>query len=346
MSPAIPAECVLPEPAEELSIRSAEGNLLHAAVFGAPAAPTVVLAHGWTCSIAFWAPVIRQLAGDYRLVAYDQRGHGRSERPSATAGYTTRALADDLEAVVTRAVPAGERAVLVGHSMGGMTIMAAGGRSEVAARTAAALLVSTGSRDLVPHLRVAPDALRSPALRRFVHRRVMQSRLPLGPVSGVSRALLKYATMGPASTPDLVEATARIVHACPTAVRTGWAGLLEELDVTDGLARLAAPTAVLVGTEDRLTPPVHSHRIVAGLPDPQGLLLLPGVGHMSPMERPAAVAGEIHRLAAAYLPAQRAAGPAESAADHSADPSVDPSVNRSVDPAGTTGQPVERSVAG
>ncbi|MFD0262258.1 alpha/beta fold hydrolase [Kitasatospora indigofera] len=307
MSPAIPADCVPPTPVEELRITSADGTALHAEVHGDPAAPTVLLAHGWTCSIAFWAPVIRQLAGDFRLVAYDQRGHGRSDAPSGRAGYSTRALADDLEAVLTRVVPAGGRALLAGHSMGGMTVMAAGDRAGVASRTAAALLVSTGAADLVAELRVAPDALRSPGLRRFLHQRILKSRLPLGPVTGVSRAVLRYATMGPSAPAGRVEATARIVHACPTPVRAHWAGVLGELDVRDGLAALAAPTAVIVGTDDRLTPPVLAHRIVAGLRDPQGLLLLPGAGHMAPVERPAEVAAEIRRLAVAHLgaPAER-----------------------------------------
>ena len=301
MSPAIPADCVLPTPADELRIRSADGTWLHAEVYGTAGAPTVVLAHGWTCSIAFWAPVIHQLAGEYRLVAYDQRGHGRSEIPRDRAAYSTRALAEDLEAVLAGTVPAGERAVLAGHSMGGMTIMAAGGRPAAAARTAAALLVSTGAGDLVAELRVAPAGVRSPWLRRFLHQRILKSRLPLGPVNTISRAVLKYATMGPASPADRVEAAARIVHACPTAVRANWASVLEELDVKAGLSVLAAPTAVIVGTDDRLTPPVLAHRIVAGLPDAQGLLLLPGVGHMAPVERPAEVAAEVRRLVTAHL---------------------------------------------
>lgn len=193
--------------------------------------------------------------------------------------------------------------MLAGHSMGGMTIMAAGGRPEIAARTAAAVLVSTGPGELVAELTVLPEAVRSPGLRRFLNRLLLRSRLPLGPVSPVSRVVLKYATMGPGSSAGQVEATARIVHACPTAVRANWAGVLDRLDVHAGLARLAVPTAVVVGTADRLTPPVHAHRIVAELADPQGLLLLPGVGHMAPLERPVEVAAEIHRLAAAYLSA-------------------------------------------
>ncbi|MER7752185.1 alpha/beta hydrolase [Kitasatospora sp. NPDC097643] len=301
MSRHLPADYVQPTPVEELSVRSADGVRLHVEIHGQPGAPTVVLSHGWTCSTPFWAPVIRELADRYRVVAYDQRGHGRSEIPPSRARYSTRALAEDLSAVLARTVPAGERAVLAGHSMGGMTIMAAGGRPEVAERTAAAVLISTGPGELVAELAVLPDAVRAPGLRRFLHRRLLRSRLPLGPVSPVTRVALKYATMGPSSPAGQVEATARIVHACPTAVRAHWAGVLDRLDVHAGLARLAAPTSVVVGTADRLTPPVHAHRIVAELADPQGLLMLPGVGHMSPLERPAEVAAEIHRMAVAYL---------------------------------------------
>ncbi|MEU4114436.1 alpha/beta fold hydrolase [Kitasatospora sp. NPDC028055] len=332
----LPAEYVPPTPVEELSIRSADGIRLHAEVHGQPGAPTVVLSHGWTCSTAFWAPVIRELSDRYRVVAYDQRGHGQSEIPPSRARYSTRALAEDLAAVLARTVPAGERAVLAGHSMGGMTIMAAGGRPEVAERTAANVLISTGPADLVAELTVLPDGVRAPGLRRFLHRQLLRSRLPLGPVSGLSRAALKYATMGPSSPAGQVEATARIVHACPTAVRYHWAGVLDRLDVRAGLGRITAPTAVVVGTADRLTPPVHAHRMVAELADPQGLLLLPGVGHMAPLERPAEVAAEIHRMACAHLagaptetvsvPAA-ASAPAPASAPASA-PAVDPAVER------------------
>ncbi|MFD0273071.1 alpha/beta fold hydrolase [Kitasatospora sp. NPDC127111] len=322
MSPALPADCVPPTPAQVWDVRSADGIRLHVEIHGQPAAPTIVLAHGWTCSTAFWAPVIRRLADRYRVVAYDQRGHGRSEIPPSRIRYSTRALADDLTVVLERTVPAGERAVLAGHSMGGMTIMAAAGRPEVAARTAAAVLVSTGPSDLIAELRVLPDTVRARGLRRFLHRRLLLSRLPLGPVGPVSRAGLKYATMGPGSPADRVEATARIVHACPTAVRAGWAGVLDGLDVRAGLAALAVPTAVVVGTDDRLTPPVHAHRMVAALPDPQGLLLLPGVGHMAPVERPAEVAAEIDRMAAAKLAAAHVAADGPAAARPASRPAV------------------------
>ncbi|WP_371503463.1 alpha/beta hydrolase [Kitasatospora sp. NBC_00374] len=287
---------VLPAPVETRRVRSADGTRLHVEVFGPDGAPTVVLAHGWTCAVPFWAPVIHRLAADHRVVAYDQRGHGGSDRPASPAGFSTAKLADDLEAVLTALLPAGERAVLAGHSMGGMTVMAAADRPQVTARTSGAVLISTGPSDLLAELRVVPDAVRSVRLRRFLHRLILESRLPLGPVNAVSRALLKYATMGPATPADQVEACARVVHTCPTGTRYGWSQVLRTVELNAALAALAVPTAVVVGTHDRLTPPVHARRILAALPSPQGLLELPGVGHMAPVERPAEVAGEIRRI--------------------------------------------------
>ncbi|GAA1948440.1 alpha/beta fold hydrolase [Kitasatospora viridis] len=294
----------LPQPAERRRIRSADGHWINVEAYGPEDAPPVLLAHGWTCSTRFWAPVIHRLAADHRLIAYDQRGHGRSDIPPTPRGYSTTALADDLEAVLTAAVPAGRRAVLVGHSMGGMTIMAAGDRPAVAERTAAALLCSTGPAHLVERLRVLPAAVPA-GPRRFLHRRILLSRLPMGPITRVSKAVLKQAVMGSASTPEQVRATAETVFACPTAVRARWARVLGELDVRDGLERLAAPTAVLVGEQDKLTPPPHADAMIAALPNPDGLLRLPGTGHMSPAERPAEVAAEIRRLVTRHLATER-----------------------------------------
>ncbi|WP_158102180.1 alpha/beta fold hydrolase, partial [Streptomyces glaucescens] len=102
-----------------------DGARLHVEVHGPESAPPVVLIHGWTCSTAFWAAQIRALAAGHRVIAYDQRGHGRSP---ASRSCSTDALADDLEAVLAATLAPGEKAVLAGHSMGGMTVLAAAGR--------------------------------------------------------------------------------------------------------------------------------------------------------------------------------------------------------------------------
>jgi pimeloyl-ACP methyl ester carboxylesterase len=295
----------LPAPAERHRVRSADGHWLHAESYGPAGAPLVVLVHGWTCAISFWAPVINRLVADHRVIAYDQRGHGRSDIPATRRGYSTTALADDLEAVVTALVPAGQRAVLAGHSMGGMTIMAAGDRAAVAERTAAVLLCSTGPAELPRKARVAPHWLPL-AVRMVMNRQFLTARLPLGPVPTVpGSAALKFAILGPDSTPDVVRASAEQVHACPTAVRARWGRVLYELDVRAGLARLAAPTAVVVGSHDKLTPPPHADAMRAALAAPDGLLVLPRVGHMSPVERPDEITAEVRRLVTTHLSTER-----------------------------------------
>ncbi|WP_069886784.1 alpha/beta fold hydrolase [Streptomyces luteocolor] len=288
-----------PAAARELSAVSADGARIHVEVHGPEGAPAVVLAHGWTCSTAFWAAQIRALSADHRVIAYDQRGHGRSAAPVDEDGYSTRALADDLEAVLAATLAPGERAVVAGHSMGGMTIMAAGGREGFREHVAAVLLCSTGSSDLVAESTVVP--LRAGRLRTRITRSVLGSRAPLGPVTPVARKILKYATMGPGSAPEKVEACARIVHACPRRVRYGWSHVLDLLQLDAEVAELRVPAAVIAGTADRLTPVVHARRLAAALPQCLGLTELTGAGHMTPVEAPEAVTARIRELVGTYV---------------------------------------------
>ncbi|WP_338672277.1 alpha/beta hydrolase [Streptomyces sp. SCSIO 30461] len=288
-----------PVAVRELTAVSADGSRIHVELHGPEDAPAVVLAHGWTCSTHFWAAQIRDLAGDHRVIAYDQRGHGRSPAV-ARDGHSTEALADDLEAVLATALAPGTKAVLAGHSMGGMAIMAAAGRPKFAEHAAAALLCSTGSSRLVDEALVVP--MRPGRIRTRLTTSILGSSAPLGPVTPLSKRVLRYATMGPATAPERVAECARIVHACPRGTRVGWAvGVLEELDLDASVGQLSVPTAVLVGTADRLTPVVHTRAIAEALPRCVDVTELPGMGHMTPVEAPEAVNGLIRSLADVYL---------------------------------------------
>ncbi|MFF8861377.1 alpha/beta fold hydrolase [Streptomyces sp. NPDC015139] len=285
-----------PVPSRSLTVVSADGARLHVEVHGPDDAPAVVLAHGWTCSTAFWAAQVRDLCADHRVITYDQRGHGRSPASSAC---TTEALADDLEAVLEATLAPGQKALIAGHSMGGMTVMAAATRPRFREHAAAVLLCSTGSSRLVAEARVVP--WRAGRARTWLTGRVLGSRAPLGPVTPVAKSILKYATMGAGSAPHMVEACARIVHACPRAARHAWAAVLEALDLDHGVRELHVPTAVLHGASDRLTPPVHARALVAALPNCVGLTDLPGVGHMTPIEAPELVGGRMRELVTTYV---------------------------------------------
>jgi pimeloyl-ACP methyl ester carboxylesterase len=287
-----------PLPARTLDALSADGSRIHVEVYGADGAPAVVLSHGWTCNIAFWSAQLTELAADHRVIAYDQRGHGASPVP-APDGYSTEALADDLEAVLDAALDPGEQVVLAGHSMGGMTMMAASARPAFREHAAAVLLCSTGASRLVAEALVVP--MRAGRLRTGITRRILGARAPLGPVTPLSMRTLRYGTMGPATPKDRVRSCVEMVHACPREARVGWSQVLDTLDLELGVRELAVPTAVLAGEADRLTPPGHARRLAEHLPECAGLTLLPGIGHMSPVEAPEAVSAAIRDLAATHL---------------------------------------------
>src|SRR5579859_6295051 len=84
-----------------IAVAAGDGTRLHVEAFGPEDGATVLLAHGWTEELSFWGPVIRILrAQGLRPVAYDLRGHGRSE-PAADGDYSLDRFGDDVEAVLS-----------------------------------------------------------------------------------------------------------------------------------------------------------------------------------------------------------------------------------------------------
>ncbi|WP_299537975.1 alpha/beta fold hydrolase [uncultured Streptomyces sp.] len=288
----------MPVAGSEQVVTSADGSRINVELYGDADRPAVVLAHGWTCNTRFWDAQIRDLAVDHHVIAYDQRGHGRTP-DVGPGGHSTDALADDLEAVLGATLAPGRKAVLAGHSMGGMTLMAAARRPRLREHAAAILLCSTGSSRLTAESLVVPG--RAGALRTRITGAVIAAPAPLGPVTPVSKRLLRYVTMGPGSPPDRIDTVARIVHACPRRARVSWGHVLGALDLETGVRELNVPTAVIVGSEDRLTPPVHARAIASALPKSLGLTELAGMGHMTPVEAPEAVTGKIRELVVKYV---------------------------------------------
>ncbi|GAA1914354.1 alpha/beta hydrolase [Streptomyces sodiiphilus] len=283
-------------PCRETTVTSTGGARLHVEIHGPDDAPTVVLAHGWTCNTTFWYPVTRLLAEDHRVVLYDQRGHGRT--PATPGSCGTEALADDLCAVLDAVLEPGQKAVVGGHSMGAMTIVAAAPRDCLRERAVAAMLCSTGVSRLSVESRVI--ALRGGKKRHHAHRLLLGSALPFGPVTPLSKRLLRYVTMGPEATAEQRTEVARIVHACARRPRAEWGKVLGRLDLLDRAADLTVPSVVLYGTADRLTPPVHAHRLAGALPDTT-LVELPRMGHMTPIEDTGTVADALRGLVRVHL---------------------------------------------
>jgi pimeloyl-ACP methyl ester carboxylesterase len=213
---------------------------------------------------------------------------------------------------VLDATAGSEQVILIGHSMGGMSIMAAGFDPSVLARTRAILLASTGASELADRSTLVPG--NHPRLAELVARQMLRGATPLGPRTRLSIRLLAYGTLGPRPGRALAAENAAIIHACPRRTRSGWGRVLETLDVREGAARLTVPTAVLVGSADRLTPPIQAEEIVGLLPNLHSSTRLPGIGHMSPMEDPAAVAALVRELDAASSAPSLAPEPAPATA--------------------------------
>jgi pimeloyl-ACP methyl ester carboxylesterase len=287
---------------EVVEVISADGTRLHAEVFGRDDAPTVVLVHGWTNEIAVWHHQVRDLMGEFRVVAYDQRGHGRSGPPSG-AEYSSDALADDLHAVITATVPRGQRCVVAGHSMGGMTIVAWAGRNaeQVRDHVAAAMLIGTGMGDLLEQLLVLRPRVGARIHRALTPRAVaLPLQLPKHTTPLSLRAVRRIA-LSPSASPGTVAFTERMVAACPAPARVGFGRSLSSLDLYASVPRLDVPTVVMVGERDGLTPPWHARKLAETLPDMVELVELPEVGHMLQLEAPDEVTRRIRELASRHL---------------------------------------------
>jgi pimeloyl-ACP methyl ester carboxylesterase len=213
-------------------------------------------------------------------------------------------------------VPEGERPVVAGHSLGGMTIVAwaqaqHGGVSD---RIAGAALVCTGMGDLISESLI----LRAPPGLGRVHAaagRVMLSAsapLPKGSTP-ISHRAVKYVALSPGASPARVAFCEELVLDCRRDVRAATGGTLTRLDLMDGLASLDVPTLVIAGGRDRLTPPVHAERMAAALPCLERVVEVPGAGHMSPVEAPEIVTRELRALVLSATRPDAAAAPARDA---------------------------------
>ncbi len=273
---------------------SADGTRLHAEQFppaGQPETPaTVVLAHGWTEQLSFWGPVIERLNGaGIRVVAYDLRGHGDSQ-PAADDDYTLARFGEDLEAVLIASGSPAHRTAVAGHSLGAMSIVAWADAHPVRERVAAAALINTGLDDLIGGALLFGE-LAGRLNPPWVGRALLGSARPLLPVSTpISQAAVRYTAFGPDATPGMIAFYERMLLDTEPRARAAIGIALSTLDLAATLPQIDVPTLVIAGDRDRLTPPAHARRIAAGLPEPAGLIVLPQTGHMSPLERPDAVA--------------------------------------------------------
>lgn len=272
-------------PLEIIPVTTVDGARLRVHAYGPADGEVIVLIHGWSCSIEYWNPQINAFADRYRVVCYDQRGHGASDLGRRMPSRET--LADDLSAVLDATLRPGQRAVLAGHSMGGITVQAWAARypEQVARRASAAILLNTTAgnirydTDLLPLLNKQLTVQNKPItllgapvrLPTFVSETVLTSPVPL-PGGWLVSAVLKDRVMSKHATADEVNFALGIVRSCRPLARGKHAAALADLDVSDGAAHLTIPTTVISGSHDRLLPERMARRIAD---------TLSGTGHLA-----------------------------------------------------------------
>ncbi len=275
-----------PPQGEAIEVTSADGTRLHAERFGPLDGLPVVLAHGWTENLTYWIHVIRELSGrGLQVVAYDLRGHGHS---AGSGDYSIARFGQDLEAVLEAVVPDGRRAMIVGHSLGAMSIAAWAADHEVERLVGAAALLNTGVGDLMAESLILPVPKLAAAIsQRVGPRGFLGSRAPLPRFSSpIIHAIIRWVAFVPTASPAQIAYYERMLLAMPPTARADVGIAISEIDLYHALPRLTVPAIVLAGENDRLTPPSHAKRIAEMLPQLERLIILPETGHMGPLERP------------------------------------------------------------
>ena len=238
---------------------------------GAP----VLLVHGFPFSSEMWMPVAERLARKgRRAIVPDLRGFGGSTgEPAQGIGTYAEDLAALLDGMGVRgAIP------WVGFSMGGYVALEAWRRHP--ARISALALVDT---------RATPDDQKGRAGRRETAAKVEKAGSTV-----VADAM--WPKLFASATPEALHRSvhARMTAAPSAAVAAGLRAMASRPDSTATLATIRVPTLVLVGQEDAITPVKDSEQLAHGIPRAT-LFVVPGAGHLAPLEQPEEVATRLLR---------------------------------------------------
>ncbi len=278
---------------------------------------TLIFCHGYTLNQDCWHFQRAALRG-YRMVFWDQRDHGRSGRSPGGSTASIGQLGEDLARVLQAAAPGDGPVVLIGHSMGGMTIMALAERYPAlfGTKVAGVALISSTASGLdagspwMPGLarpvlrRALPVVLRG-AATGYRAMLVEHGRRMASDVSFLSTRFIGFGD--PGVNPVLVDFLEQMIRSTPIEVVAAFGEALYAVDLRGTLETVGrVPVVVLTGDKDRLISPSLGLDLASGIPGAE-LVWVAGAGHAVILESPEVVNGAIAGLIA-RVEAERGAG--------------------------------------
>ncbi len=231
---------------------------------GPPGAPVLVLSSSLGTTAEMWDPQVGALAGRFRLLRYDHRGHGGSSAPPGP--YTMPDLGGDLVGLLDALGV--ERAALCGVSLGGMV----------------AAFVAARHPERVEALVLACTAAALPPASSW-HERAAAVRE--GGSAKLADALFGRWFTEPfrAGHPEVLEEVARMLASCSSEGYAGCCEAIAATDLHDDLAAIRAPTLVIGGLLDPVCPPATILDLASGIAG-AAIAVLPGAAHLASVEQP------------------------------------------------------------
>ncbi len=226
----------------------------------------LVFLHGFPFDRGVWQKQFEALRSSYRVIAPDLRGLGESE--TLTGPTTMEQYAADLQALLQQLATG--PVVLIGHSMGGYVALAFARRFPE--MLGGLVLVCT---------KAGPDTADAAAARWAMAERVKAEGVRVV-VEGMAPKMLAADNQDPRMA---AEVRGFMAASKPEGVIGALLGMAERPDSTGLLARLAVPTLVITGADDRLIPPAESEQLAKQIPGAQ-LRVIPHAGHLVAFEQP------------------------------------------------------------
>lgn len=228
--------------------------------------PVLLLIHGTGGNAASWTYQLRGLRNVARPVAVDLPGHGMSGR---IASPSVPAYAAAVAETIARLAPG--RFFVAGHSLGGAVALELALRYPK--RVRGLILIATGAH--FPALAATPSLF----------------LLPVAMAPGKFRDLF----LGEGVSREALALARAAVAGCPPDIIRADIDAAKAFDVRSTLSGLRCPALILCGTEDHITPPRYAAWLQEGLAHCE-LVLIPGAGHMLPLERPEQVNAALARF--------------------------------------------------